>query len=177
MTKGTQPSIAEGDPEAISEWMDIMARTVDLDGIADDGVGYNVTISGPTRTRSRLRRKTRSKTASISQRKGNMRDASDDAPIGLEIPMETEVTVCESKRAVPFMERYSNWSSVTGGSENMTFENVEFGHGQEGLQYLGDASFLNPTLEEPTVVQTEESNVKDGNSVKSLEVVPIVPTK
>jgi hypothetical protein len=40
-TKGSQ------DLEAVREWREMMSRTIDLEGIANDGFGYTVTISGP----------------------------------------------------------------------------------------------------------------------------------
>ncbi|QDS71975.1 hypothetical protein FKW77_001358 [Venturia effusa] len=51
---GTQSSL-EFDHEAVTSWQQQHARTIDLEGIKEDGLGYSVVISGPTK-RKRLRK-------------------------------------------------------------------------------------------------------------------------
>ncbi|KAE9983789.1 hypothetical protein BLS_003705 [Venturia inaequalis] len=51
---GTQGSL-DFDHEAVASWQQHHSRTIDLEGIGDDGFGYSVVISGPTK-RKRLRK-------------------------------------------------------------------------------------------------------------------------
>jgi hypothetical protein len=52
-TKGTQNS-TELDYEGVAGWQVFHSRTIDLEGIGEDGFGYTVTITGPTKRRKKL---------------------------------------------------------------------------------------------------------------------------
>jgi hypothetical protein len=45
------------DYEAVAEWAAIMSRTIDIEGIANDGFGYSVTITGPISASAKPRRR------------------------------------------------------------------------------------------------------------------------
>jgi hypothetical protein len=45
------------DYEAVAEWTAIMSRTIDIEGIANDGMGYSVTITGPISATANPRRR------------------------------------------------------------------------------------------------------------------------
>jgi len=45
------------DYEAVAEWAAIMSRTIDIEGIANDGFGYSVTITGPISASANPRRR------------------------------------------------------------------------------------------------------------------------
>jgi hypothetical protein len=52
-TKGTQNS-TELDYEGVASWQTFHSRTIDLEGIGEDGFGYTVTITGPSKRRKKL---------------------------------------------------------------------------------------------------------------------------
>jgi hypothetical protein len=153
--------------------MAAISRTIDLDGIANDGLGYTVTITGPPRKRSKLNKWSRTEIPIMLQRKASMSKSAHDGATGLEIPMQTEVMVHESYHAIG--EKRSHWGSLAGTSENMTFENVEFGDGEGGLEYLGDESFLKPASEAPVVAGTKDGNGADESGSDNVEALPAMP--
>jgi hypothetical protein len=152
-----------------------LSRAIDLDGIANDGMGYTVTITGPARKRSKLRKWSKNGVPPVQQRKMSASKFANETMTGLEIPMETEVMVKESY--VEAGQKRSRWGSLAGNSDNMTFENVEFGEGEKGLGYLGDTSFLRSASEEREVTGMKNWDGFDRLSIESVEALPAMPWK
>jgi hypothetical protein len=69
MSNGTDLSTLNGnlgwDHEGQTNWTTLMSRTIDLEGIGEDGFGYTVTITGPPRPRKRHARWKRATKSSV----------------------------------------------------------------------------------------------------------------
>jgi hypothetical protein len=171
----TRPSKFGGFGDASAEWMAEMSRAIDLDGIANDGMGYTVTITGPARKRSKLKKWSQPGVSSVQQRKASVSKCANNGKTGLEIPMETEVMVRESY--LEAQQKRSRWGSLVSDAENMKFENVEFGKGEDGMGYLGDSSFLKSASEEREVTGMKNWDGFDRLSIDSVEALPAMPSK
>lgn len=55
------------DYEAVAEWAAIMSRTIDIEGIANDGFGYSVTITGPIAASAPRRRPSKLRKSASAQ--------------------------------------------------------------------------------------------------------------
>jgi hypothetical protein len=133
------------DHEAISEWTTAMARAIDLEGIATDGFGYTVTISGP------LLPKPEKKGFSFPWSKSKKTDdnALNTSPTRTSYTRKTEVMVQKTWRSpshdlspsstLPAESRFNSVSPK--GLDEMTFESM-------GLHMNGLLGNEGPELQE-----------------------------
>jgi len=128
--------------EDAKEWSAIVSRAIDLDGIADDGLGYTVTISGPPRERRKLKKKNRESSVVLTpqQRKQSVQSMSEDGKPAFEIPVQTEVSIQETYHTGPVGRRATFWDPRLS-SENGTAD-LESGSGPD-LEFLGNSQMLN----------------------------------
>jgi hypothetical protein len=78
-----------------------MARSVDLEGIADDGFGYTVKITAPGQMlQAPSNRMWRVPTLKFGKKKRELSSEDVAARYGLAIPMVTELNVAENRKAI-----------------------------------------------------------------------------
>jgi hypothetical protein len=163
----------EIDAEAVAEWTSRVSRAVDLEGIANDGLGYTVTITGPMKQkRVGIRKRSLAAIASIPQRKGSAPKDPQEIKTGLEIPVHREVAVRESWHSLKALEHGARWASYSS-DDNIRFETYEAEN--RDLEYLGDQSMLGPTDLPVPPPQAEVANQERGDSIDGFMALPAMP--
>jgi hypothetical protein len=99
-------SLVRADVEEVEEWTNIVRNVVDLEGIANDGLGYTVTITGPNQPR-RAKRWFNAATTNLLDPRRRINRAPPNTILNLEIPLKTEVQIEESYRSKSFAESSS----------------------------------------------------------------------
>jgi hypothetical protein len=137
-TSGTRTDL-----EDAKEWSTIVSRAIDLDGIANDGLGYTVTISGPPRQRRKLQKKPGASMRAMTpqQRKQSVQSMSEDGKPAFEIPVQTELSIQETYHTGPVGKRATFWDSRVS-SENGTAMELESCGEQPDLEFLGNPDML-----------------------------------
>jgi len=176
----------QADLENASEWACIM-RTIDLEGIPDDGLGYTVIISGPTASRTtgrerfaaitmnllqpRVRRPNpRRKVAGKSTRHGQHASNDQNSTLRLDIPVTVEVDVEQIDRVESNFrdcrpqlreKRLNSIGSVgTSGSENSI---VNIDAALDGFEFADFSQHL-ANGNEPLVPLGPRRPKPDGNT-------------
>jgi hypothetical protein len=142
--------------EDAKEWETIVSRTLDLDGIANDGLGYTVTISGPPRQRRKLQKKPGASSVRAmtpQQRKYSVQSMSEHEKPAFEIPVQTELSIQETYHSGPVGRRATFWDPRTP-SENGTAVDFETGSGQPDLEFLGNPNMLDDHIDRASKVVT-----------------------
>jgi hypothetical protein len=169
----TQTS-ADVDAEAVAEWTSRVSRAVDLEGIANDGLGYTVTITGPLKQKKPgIRKRSMARMASLPQRKPSVPTIPEDTKMGLEIPVQREVAVRESWHSLKALEHGARWASYSS-DDNIRFEKYETEN--PDLEYLGDQTVLSPIETTPIPPpQADIENRERGDSIDGFMALPAMP--
>ena len=133
-----QPSTAPITQRERDAWVALMSRTIDLEGIAEDGFGYKVTISGPSKQNSKLQKRQSGHDAKgFWQRQGG-RGVDDRERLGQSIALEvtTKTTFDVEEKQLGPWER-TTFAPYSGSDPEIGIE-------QAALQ-LKDWSSLNPS--------------------------------
>jgi hypothetical protein len=114
---------------------------VDLEGIANDGLGYTVTISGPDRPSLKRRKWLKAPTMNLLFPRERSQRPSPITTRGLAIPLKTEVVIDESWR--------SPHGSHSGSRHDIEASDMTIDAAISHMtpKYLGDQSLMTP---EPT---------------------------
>ncbi len=135
------------DYEAVAEWTAIMSRTIDIEGIANDGFGYSVTITGPISATAKPRRrpsKLRKSTSAQFQHAQAMKNRERKSS-GWQIP--TDVLEPGSWGSTVFKKMDSGDRAISPST--MTADNIEI-----ALDSISDPTVLNPTPRVPPDPET-----------------------
>jgi hypothetical protein len=156
----------QADAEEANGWESIVNNVVDLEGIANDGLGYTVNICGPAKQRRQW------KSASnwfcgakpfLRHPKVNFDKNQNSTANTLEIPCSTEFEVVgESWRAT----RVSKQFAAAHGSRTVSSADIDAEIGQMFPEYLGDESMLAVDSEKaPPPLQTTVSTTSIDTTV------------
>jgi hypothetical protein len=126
----TKMSISQ-DPDGINEWTQTMSRTIDLEGIAPDGFGYTVTISGPS---GPVQTNPSNRAIGLFQlpwRRSSVAPQDEPMDEALTMRKQTEVSVQQTWQSTSFDTSYSSrryrsrLNSLSPASlDDMTFESM-----------------------------------------------------
>jgi hypothetical protein len=131
------------DYEAIAEWTAIMSRTIDIEGIANDGFGYSVTITGPIsasaprRRLSKLQKSTSTRFQQTKEMKSRERKSGWQIPSDMLEPSSWGSTVFRKMEKMDSADRAVSPST-------MTADNIEI-----SLDAFSDPTVMNPTPHVP----------------------------
>jgi hypothetical protein len=155
------------DCEAIAEWAAIMSRTIDIEGIANDGFGYSVTITGPVspsaeprRRMSRLRKSSSARFQQTQEKKSNRRKS-----FGWQLPRE----ILEPSSWGSTVFKKTDSGDRAASPSTMTVDNIEI-----ALDSFSDPTVINPTptLDRATVASNNNHHLYsfylDDESVENL---------
>lgn len=142
-TAGTQSSTAL-DHEGVTNWQIQHSRTIDLEGIREDGFGYTVTITGPPRRRNKLLKshpslRKNAEDGLVSRHSTSRNDS--NLLIPLKVKTEKTFQVTETFQ-VPGRERVSEkssrWGSISQVPDAELEEEIERAANGLGLKEWGD---------------------------------------
>jgi hypothetical protein len=154
------------------EWTSIVENLVDLEGIANDGLGYTVSITGPDRPSPKGRKWLRVPRMNLLHPRESSRRAPPVTTRGLAIPLKTEVVINESWRSTTTAGRGSRHGSANDiPATDMT---IDAAIGHIFPEYLGDSSMLTPEpAEDPTPQKVADSSGRGSNG--SISMSPAKP--
>jgi hypothetical protein len=126
-SKGTQSS-AELNHEGVTSWQIFHSRTIDLEGIGEDGFGYTVTITGPPKRRNKLVKSNPNLRKSMEEglRSPHSMERKNSKSIPLEVTTEKTFQVTETfQDQRGLSEKSSRWGSISQSQGQDLEEEIE----------------------------------------------------
>jgi hypothetical protein len=131
------------DYEAVAEWAAIMSRTIDIEGIANDGFGYSVTITGPISASAKPRRRSSKLRKTASQQFQHSQAMRSRERKGSRWHMPSDALEPSSWGSTVFKKMDSGDRAISP-STTMTADNIEI-----ALDAFSNPTVLNPTPHVP----------------------------
>ena len=142
----------------VAEWTTAIQNIIDLEGIANDGLGYTVTITGPDNPRPKARKWFKVASTNLLRPRESSRIAQLETTQTLAIPLKTEIVVSESMCSFSGTERGPHRGLPCVEPSDDIYE--ESAINQIFPHFLGEPSTIAPELGAVSASQRiTESNV------------------